>query len=82
MINQLGSGTVDDLLPLLPYTRAQLFRALKYGLESRLIESDGHRPPTGPGTGSQPTTYRARRKTYARPAASVWQFAQQQGATA
>jgi hypothetical protein len=75
MINRLGSGTVDDLLPLMPYTRAQLFRALKHAADSGQLDTDGWRAPTGPSTGSPPATYRALRKTYVRPAASVWQFA-------
>lgn len=76
MINKLGSGTVDDIQPLLGYTRAQLFRALKHAADSGQIDTDGWRAPTGNCTGSPPAIYR-RKKAYTRPAASVWQYAQQ-----
>lgn len=81
VINRLGHGTVDDVLRQMPgYTRDQLRRALKHAAYIGLISTDGWCPqPRGSSArrGSLPATYRAIKKTQSRPAASVWQFAEQ-----
>lgn len=69
IIDDLGAGTVDNVLPRMPgYTRTQVFRALKTAAYMGLIDTDGW---TGPKHGgSTPTTYR-RKKAHPRPRVST-----------
>lgn len=81
LIEELGSGTVDDLMPEMEgYTRRQIIKALGNAAYEGHISCDGYAGSRkGPGgVGAKPATYRAiRKQTSARPAASVWQFAEQ-----
>jgi hypothetical protein len=84
LIDEIGSGTADDLLPHFDgRTRAQVRAALKAAWAAGLIDSDGrqrnpNRPhrATGRPRGSLPTTYRRIKKEPAHQRiASVWDLA-------
>ena len=81
LIEELGAGTVDDILPDMGgLTRKQVLRALCNAATLDLIECDGKKQRAGVH-GGVPCTYRAKKAPVQRPrAASVWQYAQQAGA--
>ena len=81
LIEELGCGTVDDLMPEMEgYTRTQVIAALQNAANAGLITCDGYAGARkGHGArGALPSTYRAIvKQARARPAASVWHFAEQ-----
>lgn len=78
LIDERGSGTVDDILPELEMTRKQAIKALQNARLYKLIACDGRAPRAGQThLGSKPATYRTLKVEKYRPRiSSVWDLAQ------
>jgi hypothetical protein len=77
VIRRNGASATDVLLELPALSLLQVQRALRNAASLDLIESDGKKHRAGVH-GSVLTTYYPKRERTARPAASVWHYAQQQ----
>lgn len=85
LIDERGSGTVDDLMPEIDgYTRQQVLNALQNAAAIGLITCDGRRPPQKGSRLAKPGTYRTKKTEPTmrrRPVSSVWQLGACAGTT-